>query len=115
MVVIYQQIALCTLSLFAGRSEKLGLVQAHIKLCKDVSNNGLYHVVMNYDVYVGFYIISPKRFMSIALLALCLGLLTPTPIAGTALSTQEDLHTINISYNLPKPISSQISPRKNDS
>ena len=56
---------------------------------------------MNYDVYVGFYIISPKRCMNIALLALCLGLLTPTLIAGTALSTQEDLHTTNVSYNLP--------------
>ena len=99
--VIYQQIALCTLSLFAGQSEKLGLVQTHVKLCKDVSNDGLYHVVMNYDVYVGFYIISPKRCMNIALLALCLGLLTPTLIAGTALSTQEDLHTTNVSYNLP--------------
>ena len=100
--VIYRQIALCTLSLFAGQSEKLGLVQAHVKLCKEVSNDGLYHVVMNYDVYVGFYIISPKRCMSIALLALCLGLLTPTLIAGTALSTQEDLHTTNVSYNFAK-------------
>ena len=94
---------------------KIGPGTSSHKLCKDVSNNGLYHLVMNYDVYVGFYIISPKRFMSIALLALCLGLLTPTLIAATALSTQEDLHTTNVSYNLPKPISSQISPRKNDS
>ena len=76
--VIYRQIALCTLSWFAGQSQQLGLVQAHVKLCKDVSNDGLYHVVMNYDVQVGFYIISPKRCMSITLLALCLGLLTPT-------------------------------------
>ena len=89
--VIYRQIpvALCTLSLFAGQSEKLGLVQAHVKLCKEVSNE-----------LVGFYIISPKRCMSIALLALCLGLLTPKLIAGTALLTQEDLHTTNVSYNL---------------
>ena len=41
---------------------------------------------------VGFYIISPKRCMSIALLALCLGLLTPTLIAGTALSTRRSSH-----------------------
>ena len=26
----------------------------HVKLCKGVSNEGQYHVVMNYDVHIAF-------------------------------------------------------------
>ena len=51
-----------------------------------VSNDSLYHVVMNYDVtYIGFCIILPKRWV-LTLLPLCPGPLTPALIARIVLS-----------------------------
>ena len=70
-----------------------------MKLCKDVSNDSLYHVVMNDNITcIGFYIYIAKN-MSTALLALCPGFLTSLLIAWTALSTQADIHPTNVNYN----------------
>ena len=66
----------------------------HVKLCKNVSNDGQYDVVMNYDVGMSAFI---AKEVSAALLALGSGLLTPVLIAWTALSTRDDLPTTNVS------------------
>ena len=51
-----------------------------------VSNDSLYHVVMNYDItYIVFCIILPKRWV-LTLLPLCPGPLTPALIARIVLS-----------------------------
>ena len=70
--------------------------KAHVKFCKNVSNDGQYHVVMSYDVGMSAFI---SKEESGALLALCSGLLTPALIAWTALSTRDDLPTTNVSYD----------------
>jgi len=33
-----------------SRMRLISIRKAHVKLCKNVSNDGQYHVVMNYDV-----------------------------------------------------------------
>ena len=71
--------------------------KAHVKVCKNVSNDGQYHVVMNYDVAMSAFI--DRQRGERCLLALCSGLLTPALIAWTALSTQDDLLTTNVSYD----------------
>ena len=74
--------------------------KAHVKLCKNVSNDGQYHVVMNDDVGMSAFLIDRQR-CALPLLALRSGsgLLTPVLIVWTALSTRDDLPTTNVSYD----------------
>ena len=50
---------LCTLfpahSLIPRPVQKIGENKVHVKLCKGVSNDDLYHVAMNYDVHISAY------------------------------------------------------------
>ena len=64
-----------------------------MKLCNGVSNDGQYHVVMNYDDGFILYHQRGKRFSPSPLP------LTPALIAWTALSTLDHLHTTNVSYD----------------
>ena len=68
-----------------------------MKLCKNVSNDGQYHVDMNYDVGMSAFILdrqrgercSPRLFSD---------LLTPALIAWSALSTRDDLTEVSRYY-----------------
>ena len=64
-----------------------------------MSNDDQYHVVMNYDVHnvfdTGFcYYIA--KVVSVALVALCTGLLAPKLVTETALSMQDNLYTTKL-------------------